>query len=367
MSTYLGNLGGTFSSDVASATRIATSAPFARYLAEQIFERSLFIRSGILRQDARLSNFGPRFEAPFFDPINSFEEVVESNGTWGNDAAGAPTNAGYFQTQKITADTQYATHTRRGFMFGCDLVSRLDIGEDPLAHFGDQLADDLARHKTAKLVSHLQGLFAAGGPLAAHVNDISVTTGAGAANYMSASTITGAKNVLGERGSALTTIAMHSAVANYLSDIGMLTFSTDALVAGGNVQWGGGGVGVRNTDIGYFAGLRVVVDDQMPIEGASTQQGQYVSYAFGPGAVMEGNQMPINIRVGENLPSLQDLVRVFYAHVFHVPGTSWADASNNPTNVALSTGTNWGLAYTNPKLIPIVKIVCNTPYGITIP
>lgn len=364
MTTYLGNLGGTFSGDVASATRLATSAQFARYLAEQIFEQCAFVRSGILRQDSRLNQFGPRFEAPFYQPISSFEEKIESNDTWGNDATGAATNAGYFQTQKVTADTQYATHTRRGFMFGRDFVSMLDIGEDPLAHFSAQLADDLARHRERKLISHLQGLF--GTALAAHVNDVSVTTGATEANYMSNSTITGAKNKLGERGGALTTIAMHSALANYLSDVGMLTFSTSALSTGGAITWGGGGVGISNTDVRTFAGMNVVVSDLLPIQGAPGEQGQYVSYVFGPGAVMEGNQMPINVRIGENLPSLQDLIRVWYANCLHVPGTSWT-STDNPTNADLSTGGNWSVVYTNPKLIPIVKVVCNTPYGITIP
>ena len=38
-SVYPGNLGGTFTSDIGSITRLATSAPFQKYAAEEIYER----------------------------------------------------------------------------------------------------------------------------------------------------------------------------------------------------------------------------------------------------------------------------------------------------------------------------------------
>ena len=42
---------------------------------------------------------------------------------------------------------------------------------------------------------------------------------------------------------------------------GMLTF----LNSGGTVNYASNGVGVTDTQIGYFAGLRVVVDSQVPL------------------------------------------------------------------------------------------------------
>ena len=98
---YNFNPNSTFTSDIGSVTRLATSAPFARYLAEEIFERSAFIKSGVLLRDARLSGTtGSRIEAPFFDPLNTTEEVIQSNDTWGS------SGAGYFTSQKVTASTQ---------------------------------------------------------------------------------------------------------------------------------------------------------------------------------------------------------------------------------------------------------------------
>ena len=42
---------------IASPTRLlTTSEPFARYLAEDLYERCLFVQSGVLATDSRLTN-----------------------------------------------------------------------------------------------------------------------------------------------------------------------------------------------------------------------------------------------------------------------------------------------------------------------
>ena len=55
-----------FTSDVGSATRLATSGSFSRYLTEQIVENSAMIQSGLIQTDARLNNVtGVLVELPF--------------------------------------------------------------------------------------------------------------------------------------------------------------------------------------------------------------------------------------------------------------------------------------------------------------
>lgn len=365
MGIFKGNLNpnSTFTSDIGSLTRLATSAPFGRYLAEEIFERSAFIRSGVLGRSAALSNTtGTRIEAPFFDPINATEEQIRSDATWGTNGAG------YFTSQKITASTQYATITYRGFMFSADDLSRVQTGEDPLAHFRSQLAADLDRKLTAKLISQLTGLFGTAGPLTATNSLVaSVTTNPTDANYLTASNITAAKYLLGERANSITTIAMHPKVAAYMETVGALTFSTDALSTGGGIQWGGGGIGLTSTQVGYMMGLRVIVDEQMPIVGASGDDEQFECYLFGNGVVQTGDQFPLRIETERNIASLQDAVAVHYSNCMHVVGTTWAAATDNPTNAQLLTPGNWGLAYAEPRLIPLVKLRVNSPFGGILP
>ena len=67
------------------------------------------IQSGVLATDSRLIITGTRIEMPFFDIFDPTEEVVESNATWGDNGAG------YYTSQRITADTQYAPYCTRGF------------------------------------------------------------------------------------------------------------------------------------------------------------------------------------------------------------------------------------------------------------
>ncbi len=364
MGLFPGNLNpdSTFTSDIGSVTRLATSAPFARYLAEEIFERSAFVRSGILARNAGLSSTtGSRIEAPFFNSLNSTEEQIRSDDTWGT------SGGGYFTSQKVTASTQYATITYRGFMYSADDLSKVQTNEDPLAFMRSQLADDLAKKLTAKVLSHFTGLLVdSAAPLhATNTLDVSEATPGSEteANYLNAANITAAKYKLGERAGSLTTIAMHPLVAAYMEQIGALTFSTSALSTGGAIAWGGGGIGLTNTSIGYMMGLRVVVDEQLPILGSAGENQQFVCILSGDGAVQTGDQFPLQIETERNIQSLQDAVAVHYSNVLHVPGSSWVASTDNPTNTQLATPANFALAYSDARLIPLVALTCNSPFG----
>jgi hypothetical protein len=347
---YLGNLGGTFQSDVASLTRLATSAPFAQYLQEQIFLQSLMIRSGIIATTPELTaTTGTRIEVPFFKPINPVEERMTSSDDWGT------SGEGHFTFQKIQASTQYATITHRGFAYAVDKLSRLAIGEDPMAALANQLAPAMDKLRTAKFISQMEGLLGTGGPLNATNNlNKSVTTGATSANYFTAQNVVEARYKLGERQSDITTAVIHSSVAAYLEELGFLAYDADRA-----------GVNRRQT-IGIFGNLNIIVDDQCPIIGTSGQQRQFVCYLCGNGVMLEGDQIPMEIEPDRNAPSKQDGIIIDYHHVQHVLGTSWGAAFDNPTNAQLATGSNFSLVYSDARLIPAVRLIVNSPYGGTI-
>ena len=50
---------------------------------------------------------------------------------------------------------------------------------------------------------------------------------------------------------------MHSDVYAYLQQVGALTFSTSSLATGGEIVWGGGGVGLNSVEVARFMGLRL--------------------------------------------------------------------------------------------------------------
>ena len=348
---YLGNLGGTFAGDVTSLTRLATSGEFRAYLQEEIFLQSRMIRSGVaMRSDELLSSTtGTRIEAPFFRPLNPVEEIMASSSNWGQ------SGEGHFTFQKVTASTQYATITHRGFAYAVDKLAKLAIGEDPLGVLARQLAPAMDKLRTAKFIAHMEGLLGTGGPLSA-TNSLnkSVTTGSTISNWFTAENVIEARYKLGERQADITTAFVPSAVSAYLEQLGMLTYDGDRR-----------GVNMRMM-IGSAYNLNIIVDDQLPVIGTSGQQRQFVCYLCGPGVVREGDQIPMEIEATRNVPSKQDGIVVDYHHVQHVPGTSWNANFDNPTNAQIATGSNFSLAYQDPRLIPAVRLVVNSPYGGTI-
>jgi len=351
-------MGGTFLSN------LITRPEFLSYTSERIFEQSAFIRTGIIQRNSALDcrAGGTRVRVPFFDSLSPTEEVINSSNSWGT------SGAGYLTSQNVTADEQIMTILRRGFQYATDDISKLGSGADPLAHVRDQLAAAINKLKTATLVAHLNGLFgniSGSGVLGANTVNKTGTTSATTSNYLTAANVVAAKQALGERGYELSGIAMHSNVAAYLEETGYLQVQT----AGGSVYAGGGvGAGLGAGQVGRFAGLNVVIDDQIGVVagGTATHLNKYPVYLFGSGVIGEGMQQELRVEVDRNKSSFQDLLIVDHHYGFHVNGTKWAAAGDNPTNAAttgnLGATGSWGLAYTNAKNVPLVRLLVNTPY-----
>ena len=348
------NWGSTFLGD------LITKVNFGQYVREQLYGRCAWVQSGIIQRNSALdlSSGGTRITVPFFKPFLATEEIIQSNTTWGISAAG------YLSPQKINADSQVAAVMHRGFAWAADDLSRMGAGADPMAAIASYIADSMLRIRTTTLVQMLTGVLAAvaaGGT--SHSLDVSRTggTASGEANFLSAANVIKAANILGENASQLTAIAMHSSVYSYLKTVGMLTFSTSSLSTGGNIAWGGGGVGITSTEIASFAGLRVIVDDQLAPVTDATNGDKYPVYLFGQGAVQMGIQQDFRIEYERNILSKQDIASCDYHQLLHVDGVSYAGA-DNPENTTLATAGSWALKYDHHQ-IPLVKLTVNTPFS----
>lgn len=368
MSSFAGNYGAgsTFLSN------LVTRPEFLQYTAEGIFEQSKWIQSGIVQRNAALDarSGGTRVRVPFFDPIAPTETQILSTNTWGG-------GGGYLVPSNVTADEQIMTLLHRGFAYAADDLSQLGSGADPLAHVRNQLTAAINKLKTATLASQLLGLF---GPIAGSgvlgPNQLNKTF-AGApgsvteANFLNVANVVATKATLGERGDDLDSIAMHSNVAYYLQQVGMLTFSTSALSTGGAITWGGGGVGITQSEAAYFAGLRVVIDDQLTYlaGGTSTHIVKYPVYLFKSGVVSEGIQQDLRLAADRNILSMQDVLAVDYHYGYHITGTKWNVAGDNPTNAAttgnLADIASWSLVYSTTKQVPVARLLVNTPFDVT--
>ena len=343
--------GGVLLADIVKRNNLST------YVSEAIKERSAFLKSGAVVRNSLLdaTEGGTRIQVPEFNPIAPTEEILDGTATWGT------SNAGYLTPQKIGTATQIATICHRGFAYAVDDVAVLAAGEDPMGHIRNQIADAINKLNSARLFSHLQGLF--GTALAAnHLDLAKAGTGATEANFLTAATVARGRSLLGERGEELDTIVLHPSVAYYLYQVGMLTFSTSALSTGTGVQWGGGGVGITDRAVGQFAGMNVVVDSQVNTvpPGASGHQTEFLCYLIKSGTILEGQQSPLGIESDRNILSKQDVMSVDYHSAYHVMGTKWVDAGDNPSNANLATANKWALTY-DADLVPIVRLVVNSP------
>ena len=344
--------GGVLLADIVKRNNLST------YVSEAIKERSAFIKSGAVVRNALLdaTEGGTRIQVPEFNPISPTEEILDGTATWGTG------NGGFLTPQKIGTGTQIATICHRGFAYAVDDVAVLAAGEDPMGHIRNQIADAINKLNSARLFSHLQGVF--GTALSSNNLDLAKAgTGATEANFLTASAVARGRSLLGERGEELDTIVVHPSVAYYLYQVGMLTFSTSALSTGTGIQWGGGGVGISDRAVGEFAGCTVVVDSAVNTVAPSSSSGHQVEffcYLTTSGTILEGNQQALRIEAERNILSKQDVMSVDYHSAYHVMGTKWNDAADNPTNANLATANKWAITY-DADLIPLVQLTVNTP------
>ena len=351
--------------DIGSDTRLATSGEFRRYLTEQILENSAMIQSGLIQTESYFNNVtGVLVEAPFFGPLDFDEENVKSSNDWGLDGNGR------YRVQGHKAKTQYAPIYTRGAAFGKDMLSGYQTGEDALENVAQQLSRALNKKYTAKILAQFTGLFS--GPLAGtHTINNAVPAGESAAeaNYISAAAVTRAKYLLGENAQNMGILVVHPEVAADLEILGMQTFRNDS----GTVNYASNGIGITSTDIKVFAGLRVIIDSQVPkvvadgatADGATDDMG-YCCYIGAPGAVKTGSQFPITIKEASDALSLQDLMSVTVNRVDHVLGTSYKGPME-PENSEFAKAANWDLAFDQPEMIPLVELTVNASSGLKVP
>ena len=283
-------------SDGTFLTDLVTRPEFLQYVQEEVYNRCQWIQSGVVQRNSALdcSAGGTRVRVPFFQPMAETEEIITSASDWGD------SGEGYLTPKGITASEQIMTILHRGGAYAADDLSRLGSGADPMAAIRSYLASCILKLRTTTLLSQLDGLF--GSALDENVLDASInTSGAGEANFLSASNVVKAQAQLGERGDDLTTIAMHSNVAYYLRTVGALTFSTSALSTGGDIVWGGGGIGLQSTEVAWFMGLRVIVDDMLKPTVNAGGADQYPIYLMGGGSVAEGVQRAFFTEADRNI------------------------------------------------------------------
>ena len=363
------NWGSTFLND------LIIRPEFQGSVLEEFFERSQFVSSGIIQRNSAmdLSAGGTVVQVPFFKAAEMVEEEIDSTDSWGQ------SQEGYLSPQRVGMSSYQVPVIHRGFAGAADDLSRLGSGEDPLGALRSYVANNMAKFRQNYLLSLLNAVFddTNGALVGNSLGDIGANTGVKsadtvAANHISAAVVIGCQNLFGERGDDLKVLACHSAVRNQLRNAGLLTFSSPAApTTSAAVSWGGGGIGVSDTQVEYFAGMRLVTSDQLVLGKAETGAAsddamKYVCYIFGEGSVQEGVQSGLRIETERNILSKQSIFSADYHYLLGIPGINWKGTGFGgtfPKNSDIATATNWSLAWAHREFVPISRVIVNSPFG----
>ena len=116
----------------------------------------------------------------------------------------------------------------------------------------------------------------------------------------------------------------------------------------------------NNIKYAQYEEARALANDTDAITGTTGNRQEFRCYLMKSGTILEGVQSELSIEAERNILSKQDVMSVDYHSAYHVMGTKWTNAADNPTNAALRTGSNYGVTYDIDQ-IPMVEIFVNTP------
>lgn len=328
-------------------TDVVVPEIYLPYHFEETASQSKFIRAGIIARDAEMdalaSGGGKIITMPFWQDLSGDSEVMDE--------------ANPLTTAKIAATSDAARIQNRAKAWSTsDLAGHL-AGDDPMRAIARRTGAWQARDDQSIVLSILKGVFA-DASMADSILDIGITTGTPtSANTLTGASFIDAQQLLGDQKDTLVAIGMHSQTEAYLKKLDLLETVEESQ---------------GNATYQTFRGLRVVTDDNMPVD-TSGDVDKYTTYLFGAGAIAWGNDSsprPLDgagfgnhyLEYGRTpLSHSSDLIlRRWF--LMHPRGVKWTDTSitgaTGPNNTDLENASNWARVYER-KNVRIVKVAHN--------
>lgn len=314
---------------VTRITDIVEPAVFTEYVTQNSVEKTAFAESGVLVRNAAIEDQlragADSFTIPHWLDLASDEaNIVDDDPA--HQATPKNIGTGRQVVRKSFLHQAWSAMNLASEIAGSDALQRIQLR---VTAYWD-------RQTQRRLISSLNGVLAnnvlaagSGGNDSDMVLDISGLSNGN--EKISAAAVIDAAATLGDALRDLTTIAMHSATYKALLKLDLI--QTLPTSQGGWIQ--------------VFRGLRVVVDDGLPVPGT----GVYVTVLFGAGAIGYGLTEP-RVADGteiENLPSAgrgggQQILHSRVNLAVHPLGFQWLEdsvADVSPSIAELATATNW--------------------------
>lgn len=322
---------------------------FAGYVQRSILERSALFKSGIasadplIAQKCREAGFGGDFVTlPYYNALETAGEHAET--ILKEDGQNIPVD-------NVSSGKDIAVICRRAKAFGSNDLAADWSGTDPMKVVADQLADYWNVRNQERLFSVLKGVFAHN--VATDGSDLvlDITGETGNAAILSKETILLAAQLLGDRKTELTAIAMNSMV--------------DTVLAAMDTNAGLYRASEGPATLAKYNGRDIIVDDGCAYN-PSTKVAEI--YLFGRGAIAY-NDCPVKVpfEMGRNplMNGGQDFLVSRIANICHLRGYKWNITETNPPNdtgsaegapKGLSDAASWSRVW-KKKEIRCVKLI----------
>lgn len=314
---------------------------YLEYMEELSANPAAFVQSGILRldtmiQDAIQSEGSNYFTVPFFKPLTGDAQNYDGTDITINSIG--------------SGDQSGIVIGRSNAWGGQDLAAEL-ASKDPIKAIALKTVQYWREQRQKALINVLNGLFASA-DFATHVHDISIADGNNATedNLIGADAVIDAiQKAIGDNGSKIVAISMHSKVYSRLQKLNLITF-----VAFGD----------QNIMVPIYLGKTVIVDDTHTVVAGGTSGYKYTSYLYARQSIATA-EGKVKVPAETQRDSLKNggvewMVerQRFVLHPYGGHFNKSTMASISPTNAELATGTNWNKVYDN-KNIPLIKLVTN--------
>lgn len=315
------------------------------YMQVNTAERTAFFQSGILTNNSDMSTLlaspSNTFTIPWWVDLDASIEPNYSNDVYTDIAVPLSVTSASMQAR--------AAYLNEGWN-AMALVKNI-TKQDPLEFVAGRLIGYWERQAQRRAIATTVGIY--NDNVASNNSDMVVDAG----GTINAAAIIRAKATMGDYSGqlgGLSVIAMHSAVQTELQILNLIDFSPLA---------------DQIPEFGRFQGMRVVVDDSMPIIGTGASA-KYLSVIFGPGALGYAEQQPDNdIRyVDEEDRGNGGGAEILWTrrnYVIHPLGYSFLSATitGTPTTTRpvsanwsdLALATNWERKF-NRKQVPLAFV-----------
>lgn len=301
---------------------------FNPYVVEKSIELTNFYMGGIVSNDDQLNALagasgGGSINMPFWTDLSGDDEVLSDSDV--------------LTPAKITASQDKAHLLMRGKAWSVNDLARALSGDDPMGAIGDLVAEYWARRKQAIGLAALTGVFADNA-----ANDSGDMIFDAGANPFTGDVFIDGQATFGDASMGLAGIAMHSTVYHNLKKNDTISFEKESL---------------GDAEIETYRGMRLIVNDSMPVDG-----GNYTSYLFGTGALGYGQgSAPVPSETDRDSLAGDDILITRDHFILHPRGVKFTGASvagSSPTNAELATVGNWDRVY-DRKHVRVAKIITN--------